>query len=591
MPPRIQHPGRLDLVPTSQRFDHALHVPPALAGVLDEIEILVGADLLDPDEHRGAPWRSHESTTKSAIGQDKARRTSRSFSTTKSNAGTETQHLQRFPTLSNVQPSKLGRGELAELRRVSIGPDLVFGRLWRETGCAEVIRALLVGRRFGFDVERAIYLTVLHRLMVSGSDRHASRWHHGFRIPGAEELTLDHAYRAMIWLGEEVADGRTTTDAIEEDLYRHRQELFGEVSIAFFDTTSLYFEGAGGQTLGQFGHSKDYRPHLKQVVLGMVLDGDDRPFASFLWPGNTADVTRLMPVVQRLRERFGIAQVCIVADRGMISAATIAALEKAGLAYILGVRERSTKEVRNEVIEDDGVAVPLVIPRQKGETQLAIKETTLKGRRYVLCRNEEEARKDADRRAAILAGLDRKLAHGDKALVSNKGFRRFVKTIGSGNFSIDYDKAEADAKFDGLFVLRTNTKLSALQVVLRYRNLLAVEDTFKTTKALLTTRPIFHKTDAAIRGHIFCSFLAVLLRKELFNRLAARRHGDLEWQHIVDDLDELSEIEVEQDGRRALLRTAPGATIDPLCRALGITLPPIFQEIPPAAEPARSCGA
>ena len=166
-----------------------------------------------------------------------------------------------------------------------------------------------------------------------------------------------------------------------------------------------------------------------------------------------------------------------------------------------------------------------------------------------------------------------------------------MKTIGSGNFSIDYDKAEADAKFDGLFVLRTNTKLSALQVVLRYRNLLAVEDTFKTTKALLTTRPIFHKTDAAIRGHIFCSFLAVLLRKELFDRLAARRHGDLEWQHIVDDLDELSEIEVEQDGRRALLRTAPGATIDPLCRALGITLPPVFHEIPPAPKPARSCGA
>jgi Sulfatase/Transposase DDE domain len=298
----------------------------------------------------------------------------------------------------------------------------------------------------------------------------------------------------------------------------------------------------------------------------------------------TADVTRLTPVFERLRARFGIAQICVVADRGMISAATIAALEKAGVQYILGVRERSTKEVRNEAIEDDGVAVPLVIPRQKGETQLAIKEITLEGRRYVLCRNEEEARKDADRRAAILVGLDRRLSQGDKALVSNKGFRRFVKAIVPGNFSIDYDKVAAEAKFDGLFVLRTNTKLSALQVVLRYRNLLAVEDTFKTEKALLTTRPIFHKTDAAIRGHVFCSFLAVLLRKELLDRLASRRHGDLEWQHIVDDLEDLSEVDVEQDGRRALLRTAPGPTIDPICRALGITLPPVFQEMPAARD-------
>jgi hypothetical protein len=496
-------------------------------------------------------------------------------------AASAVRHSRRSIVLSSFY-----RGELAELRRVSIGPDLVFGRLWRDTSCGEVIDALLVGRRFGFDVERAIYLTVLHRLMVSGSDRHASRWHRGFRIPGTEQLTLDHAYRAMAWLGEEIAGGRTTTDAIEEALYRHRQELFGEVSIAFFDTTSLYFEGAGGQTLGQLGHTKDYRPHLKQVVLGMVLDGDDRPFASFLWPGNTADVTRLMPVVHRLRERFGIARVCVVADRGMISAATIAGLEKAGIEYILGVRERSSKEVREEVIEDDGVAVPLIIPRQKGETQLAIKEVTLNGRRYVWCRNQEEARKDAERRAVLLAGLERKLANGDKALVSNRGFRRFVKTIASGNFSIDYDKVEADAKFDGLFVLRTNTKLSALQVVLRYRNLLAVEDTFRTAKALLTTRPIFHKTDSAIRGHIFCSFLAMVLRKELFDRLAARGRNDLEWRHIIDDLDELSEIEVEQDGRRALLRTAPGSTIDPICRALGITLPPVFQEIPPAPKSA-----
>lgn len=498
-------------------------------------------------------------------------------------------HSRRSIVLSSFY-----RGELAEVKRASIGPDLVFGRLWRETGCRDVLRTLLAERHFGFDVERAVYLAVIHRLMVSGSDRHASQWHHGFRVPGAESLTLDQAYKAMGWLGEKGGEGQMMTDVIEEALYRHRQPLLGEVSVAFFDTTTLWFEGKGGDTLGRRGHSKDYRPHLHQVVLGIVLDGEDRPIASFLMPGNTADVTTLLPVVTRLEERFGIRKTCIVADRGMISAATIADLEARGIDYILGVRERATAEVRSEVIEDDGVAVPLTIPRQKGETQLAVKEVKVASRRYILCRNEEEAIKDAQARQEILDGLAKKLAQGDKALVANAGFRRFLKAPAGEGFAIDPAKVEADARFDGLFVLRTNTTLKPLQVVLRYRNLLAVEDAFKTTKALLATRPIFHKTDAAIRGHVFVSFLALVLRKELFNRLAARRSKALEWQRIVDDLADLSEVEVEQDGRRALLRTAPGPTIDPLCRAVGITLPPVFQELPPREDPAKTfeiCGA
>jgi transposase len=407
----------------------------------------------------------------------------------------------------------------------------------------------------------------------------------------------------MTWLGEAIGQDRTMTDAIEEALYRHRQPVFGEVSLAFFDTTTLWFEGKGGETLGRRGHSKDYRPHLNQVVLGIVLDGEDRPIASFLMPGNTADVITLLPVVARLEQRFGIRKACIVADRGMISAATIAALEARGIDYILGVRERSTAEVRTEVIDDDGVAVPLTIPRQKGETQLAVKEVKLGSRRYILCRNEDEAIKDARARQEILDGLAKKLAQGDKALVANAGFRRFLKKPPGEGFTVDPAKVEADARFDGLFVLRTNTRLKPLQVVLRYRNLLAVEDSFKTActewtplgvKALLATRPIFHKTDAAIRGHVFCSFLALVLRKELIDRLAARRPKVLEWQRILDDLADLSQVEVEQDGRRALLRTAPGPTIDPLCRALRLTLPPVFQELPSKQNPsetAQPCGA
>ena len=493
-------------------------------------------------------------------------------------------HSRRSIVLSSFY-----RGELAELHRHSIGPDLIFGHLWRGTGCQSVLRQHLAGRRFGFDIERTIYLTVLHRLMVSGSDRHASTWQQTLEIPGVEAVTLNHAYKAMAWLGETI-DGedsdqpRHCTDAIEEALYQHRKSLFGTLSIAFFDTTSLYFEGHGGATLGQRGHSKDFRPQLPQVVLGIVLDERDRPIASFLWPGNTADVTALLPVVERLRSRFGVERACVVADRGMISAATITVLEAQKIDYILGARERSTKEVRETVLHDDGATVPLTIPRQTGETDLAVKEVKIEGRRYIVCRNEEEARKDADARTKLLAGLQRKLAGGAKSLVANTGYRRFLAAPEGDGFAIDPAKVEADAQFDGIFVLRTSLSMSALAVVLRYRNLLTVEQSFLAAKTLLATRPIFHRTDAAIRGHIFCTFLALVLRKELLDRLAAGGGEMPEWQCIIDDLLDLSAVEVDQDGRRALLRTAPRPSIDPICRALGITLPPVFQEVPTEKE-------
>ena len=263
----------------------------------------------------------------------------------------------------------------------------------------------------------------------------------------------------------------------------------------------------------------------------------------------------------------------------MISAATIAALEACKIDYILGARERSTKEVRETVLHDDGAAVPLTIPRQKGETDLAVKEVKVLGRRYIVCRNAEEARKDAETRAKLLDGLQRKLAEGGKSLVANTGYRRFLAAPEADGFAIDPAKVEADAQFDGVFVLRTNLTLSALAVVLRYRNLLAVEQSFLATKSLLATRPIFHRSDAAIRGHIFCTFLALVLRKELLDRLAAR--GTMpEWQCIVDDLLDLSSVEVVQDGRRALLRTAPRPSINPICRAIGLTLQPVYQELP-----------
>src|SRR5580692_8404584 len=140
-------------------------------------------------------------------------------------------------------------------------------------------------------------------------------------------------------------------------------------------------------------------------------------------------------------------------------------------------------------------------------------------------------------------------AGGDKALVGNSGFRRYLKTVSAEHFAVDEARVAEDARFDGLYVLRTNTKLTPLQVMLRYRDLLRVEQLFRQAKAVLATRPIYHSSDMAIRGHVFCSFLALLLVKELEDRL--HRHNiAAEWDDILRDLDRLQEIELEQDGKR-----------------------------------------
>ena len=241
-----------------------------------------------------------------------------------------------------------------------------------------------------------------------------------------------------------------------------------------------------------------------------------------MWPGDTADVTTLIPVIDRLRQRFAISRVCVVADRGMISAQTIASLEERGLEYILGVRERSSKEVQEVVLNDPAPSVSLVIPRRgRRDTELEAKEVRVGGRRYIVCRNLAEAKRDAEVREAVLRHLRSALRGGDKTLVGNSAYRRYLKTPDEKHFEIDDNRVIEDARYDGLYVLRTNTTLNALAVMLRYRELLRVEDIFKTTKAILDTRPIYHKTDATIRGHVFCSFLALVVRKALDDRLAA----------------------------------------------------------------------
>ena len=495
--------------------------------------------------------------------------------------------------------SSLRQGTLDAVASTRIGAPLVFGRLWEETGCRAVVEKLAGDRAFEFPLERAIFATVLHRLMVSGSDRACERWLDSYRIDGADGLELHHLYRAMTWLGEALKDqtgatrsARRTKDLIEEQLFERRRSLFTDLSVVLFDTTSLYFYGAGGASLGRHGKSKDHRPDLRQVVVGVVLDTEGRPICSEAWPGNATDVKSLLPVVDRLRQRFAITRMCVVADRGMISDETMVELEKRGIDYILGARERSDKEVRELVLADAKPMVAITIPRARGkETSLEVKEVivgdrgpTAKPRRYVVCFNPDEAKRDQAARAAILEGLQAKLQQGDKALIGNAGYKRFLATPRDGHFAIDPARVAEDARFDGLYVLRTNSKLPTLSVALAYRELWKVEQIFRTAKAILETRPIYHQRDGAIVGHLFCSFLALVLRKALDERLDAAGI-EPEWDDIRRDLDRVEEVTVDQANKRFVLRTQAPGCAGLICKAVGVALPPLVRQVPAAQPP------
>jgi Transposase DDE domain len=491
-------------------------------------------------------------------------------------------HCDRAVILSDMEA-----GRIACTR---IGGPLLFGRIWERLGMAAVLGELLQNRGFEFPVERAVFASVLHRLFVSGSDRSCDKWMADYQIAGVDGLALHHLYRAMAWLGEEMAPAapgalapRCIKDLIEERLFERRRDLFSDLSLVFMDTTSLAFCGAGGDSLGAHGHSKDHRPDLKQMILAVVIDGEGRPICTEMLPGNTADARVLLPVVDRLRQRFHIGRVCVVADRGMISAATIAALEERKLDYILGARERSSTVIRRLVLEDEQPLTPLLIERARGETQLFVKEVKLGTARYILCRNEAEAERERRDRQAIVAGLSKQLARGDKALIGNSAYRRYLRRTSRGNgkpgpaFEIDPGKLADEARYDGLFVLRTNARITPLQAVLRYRDLLQVEDLFRRAKAILKTRPIYHSSDAAIRGHVFCSFLALMLQKELAD--LCHSHGlVIEWADLLRDLDRLQEATIDKDGKRITTRTGVTGQVGTVFQAAGIALPPNLHE-------------
>lgn len=271
----------------------------------------------------------------------------------------------------------------------------------------------------------------------------------------------------------------------------------------------------------------------------------------------------------------------MVADRGMISARTMAALESKAMDcdYLLGARLRSVKEVSERVLADRGRYQAITPERKtsKDPAPLKVKAVVIEDRRSLVCLKEEQRRKDTADRKAIVEHLRAQRQRGDKDRIGNKGYRKYLPAGEGEHFTMDEEKIKEEARYDGKWVLQTNLADEPEIIALAYKERWRVEDLFRTMKSILETRPIYHKRDEPIRGHVFGSFLALLLKRELEPRLEEK--GETwEWAEILRGLDNRQEVEALFQGKRFVLRSQVLGQAHKAFMAAGVALPPTLRE-------------
>ena len=432
--------------------------------------------------------------------------------------------------------------------------------LWERLGLGEEIRRALKGRPTAALLAEAAFLIVANRALAPESKLGLyERWLSDVHWPEADGLELHHLYLAMDLLAEE-------KERLEEAVFFRVADLLSlDVDLLFYDTTSVYFEideeDPEGEGLRKRGHSKDHRPDAPQIVVGLAVTRDGLPVKSWVFAGNTPDVSTI-ETVKRDLAGWRLNRVIYVADGGCISQQNLQALARGGSGYIVGVPLRKSNEAA-EVLSRPGrfrrVADNLEV-KEVGLPSEAEAAVATKRRRYILCRNPEEAKRQKAQRAEILRLLDAELealegrgaVHPKAAcaLMASRRFGPYLKQLKSGRLRIDRTKVAREEKLDGKWLLLTNdVSLSTEDVALGYKQLIRVEESFRRLKHGIDIRPLYHRTEERIHAHVFACILALLLER------VAERETGRSWSDIRQHFSRLKMVAYDGPGGRVVQTT------------------------------------
>jgi len=469
------------------------------------------------------------------------------------------------------------------IRSVPLGGAYLLRALWEQLGIPEALSQCMKDRSFTSPMEWAAFAMTANRALAPDSKKGAEEWvGEDVALGNPEPIELQHLYRAMDVLLE-------YREIIHKAVFFAVADLLNlEVDLIFFDTTSTYFEmdeeDANG--LRQYGHSKDHRPDLPQVVIGLAVTKEGIPVKCWAMPGNTSD-RKTVETVKKDLLGWKLGRCIWVMDRGMSSEENRLILQKAGGHYIIGERLRDNQDVHQEVLAKRGRFTAI-------REDLAIKEVIVgngeRRRRFVLVHNPEEAKKDKATREKTLRKIDEALQSiGEQegkchkksvcALLSHRTMGRYLRQLKTGAIKIDKGKIREEAHRDGKYIISTSDDtLSPEDVALGYKQLMEVERAFRTLKTTLDLRPVYHRKDERIQAHVFLCFLALLLVR------IAERKTNMTWDRIKAQMERLHLIDLFSKDGRVSQTTEPTPEQLNIMKKLNISPPKRIQIIKTTPE-------